>query len=84
MTCETHKLEDGFAIVCTRSRRRKPCSTGCGRTHTRLCDHPAGRGTCDAPLCESCAVSTGPDRDVCPAHARGQAIQGGLPGCSRA
>ena len=70
------KMPDGTpygGFVCTRNHRSKPCSV-CGRPMSRLCDYrlrgaKAGK-TCDRPLCERCAVRVGPDRDLCPAHAR--------------
>lgn len=51
----------------------KPCRT-CGFPSDRLCDYQL-RGrlagtTCNAPLCESCAVHVPPDHDLCPPHAR--------------
>jgi hypothetical protein len=57
-------------IACSRGPDRR-CK--CGRRMTRLCDFAlsgkkAGK-TCDAPLCDSCAVRVGPDRDLCGAHA---------------
>lgn len=67
MTCETVRIGDTVAIVCGRGFRRKRCA--CGRPATKLCDHPKPRrGTCDAPLCDRCAVNIGPDRDLCPTH----------------
>lgn len=78
MTCRPIELPGGITgWVCTRgqSSRPAPCSVPhCGRYHTRLCDFPlAGRKagkTCDAKLCDVHAVSVGPERDYCPAHAR--------------
>lgn len=68
-------LSDGTpfeAIVCTGGARRKRCK--CGRPSTKLCDFKLtgakASKTCDAPLCPRCATSIGPDRDLCPAHAR--------------
>lgn len=69
MTCETVKIGNAVAIVCSRGRRtRKRCA--CGMPATKLCDHkePGQRRTCDAPLCNGCATPAGPDRDLCPAH----------------
>jgi len=66
MPCRRIKLANGgTAIVCTRGPQRR-CA--CGLPATKLCDWPKGRSTCDAPLCERCAVSVGPDRDHCPGH----------------
>jgi len=72
MACERVSLPDGgHAIVCgTRSTRKDRCA--CGRVATRLCDWkvPERRsGTCDAPICASCATSPAPEKDICPAHA---------------
>ena len=76
MPCRTVSLpEGGYAIICGRGSRPKPCSI-CGRPHRKLCDFPLtgekdGK-TCDRPLCERCAVHPDPakDLDYCPAHAR--------------
>jgi hypothetical protein len=68
-------------IACGSRSRPKPCKQ-CGARSTRLCDYPlAGkkRGTtCDAPLCDRCAVKVGPDRDFCRPHANLRAKQVGL------
>jgi hypothetical protein len=63
------------AIVCTRGRRMPRCASCGGSGARRLCDYPVVRangkaGTCDRPLCGSCAVSVGPGRDYCPPHHR--------------
>lgn len=59
----------GTAIVCgIRTRRR--CA--CGRPAPLLCDWkvPAKKsGTCDRPICQRCATSPAPDKDLCPEHA---------------
>ena len=69
MVCETVKTGDGYAIVCSRGRR-KPPKCACGRPSTKLCDWPTANGkTCDKPLCAGCAVHVGRDRDHCPDHA---------------
>jgi hypothetical protein len=74
MPCNMIDFGDGTtAIVCTRGRRQKPCRW-CGRPHTKLCDFPlsgakAGK-TCDAPMCDRCATSVGPNLDYCPPHTR--------------
>ncbi len=61
------------AIICSHGRRAPKCRF-CDRTSAKLCDFlligsKAGK-TCDAPLCDRCATSVGPDRDLCPPHAR--------------
>ena len=75
MPCETLVLPDGTtAIVCTRGQRTPRCSVpGCRNPGAHLCDHPlagkkAGK-TCDRRICAVHATKTGPDRDLCPAHA---------------
>lgn len=76
MTCEfiEHTAPDGSpvcVIVCSRGRRRSPCSH-CGRhAADLLCDYPltgkkAGK-TCDRKLCRKCAVHLG-GLDFCPPH----------------
>lgn len=78
MGCNSHEIRDaagnivGVAHVCSRGRRGKPCKS-CGAPGTRQCDAPlfgakAGK-TCDAWMCERCATRTGPNTDLCPAHA---------------
>ena len=67
MPCVRVPLEGGgVAVVCTRGRRPRRCT--CGAPATLLCDAPRGRGTCSAPICESCATAIGPDRHLCPKH----------------
>lgn len=67
MTCERVPLPGGgAAIVCYSTKRCK-----CGRKATKACDWkvPTRKsGTCDKPLCRSCAKSPAPDKDLCPAH----------------
>ena len=79
MPCKVVKTgERTAAIVCTRggSKRCSSCKT---RAASKLCDFPVTRDgketTCDRPLCTRCAVTVGPDRDHCPAHARYEAKQ---------
>lgn len=71
MPCEKVSLEGGgFAIVCTREKRRR-CA--CGRPGSRLCDWKVkGKfsATCDEPLCDRCTHVPAPDKDLCPTHAR--------------
>lgn len=69
MTCEFVKLPGGgSAIICGRKSKTQKCA--CGKPATRLCDHPSIKrsGTCDRPLCDTCAVRIGPDTDYCPDH----------------
>ena len=74
MGCDFVKLPGGgAAIVCSKGGRgsRTPCKV-CGKGRASLlCDGPSskGRGTCDLPMCSSCAKHVGPDRDLCPKHA---------------
>lgn len=79
MPCTPINLGGGVTgIICTRGRRPGPCSVpGCGRPHEVLCDYqlvPLEFGkepkTCDAKLCRRCAKHVGPDRDLCPPHAK--------------
>ena len=82
MPCIPFRSADGTVsgFVCTRWRREPPCSV-CKMPSSILCDYEltgtkAGK-TCDRPLCKRCAVHVGPNRDLCPAHARAeQAAQG--------
>lgn len=71
MPCERVSLPGGgLAIVCGTRASRQRCA--CGKPATLLCDWkvPARRsGTCDAPICSSCATSPAPEKDICPAHA---------------
>lgn len=73
MPCNFVKLPNGgHAIVCPSRGKSKPCVT-CGKAHQVLCDYPVTRdgkpGTCDRPCCRQHAVSVGPNRDYCLAHA---------------
>jgi len=67
-TCEWTKLPDGTNVLVRRSRRVERCSTGCGNRSTRECDYPTPKGSCDAPLCASCARRVAPGVDHCPSH----------------
>lgn len=67
MTCHHVNLGGTIAIVCTPTRRCK-----CGRRATLECDWKVpGRksGTCDAPICSSCATSPAPGKHLCATHA---------------
>lgn len=71
MACERVPMPGGgYAIVCGTRSRRQRCA--CGKPATLLCDWkvPECRsGTCDAPICASCALSPAPEKDLCPTHA---------------
>lgn len=70
MTCERVNIGGVTAIVCGPRRRRPRC--GCGRPASLECDWkvPSRKsGTCDAPICERCAVSPAPEKDLCAVHA---------------
>lgn len=75
MSCKAINLGGGVAWVCGREVERLLCSVPlCGRGGAYLCDHPVTRkgtaGTCDKRLCETHRKTVGPDRDLCPAHAK--------------
>lgn len=86
MTCRRIGLGSGItAIACTRGERPQRCKE-CGARASRLCDYPltgrkAGK-TCDANLCDRCAVNVGADRDYCGVHGR-VSKQQKLPGGTR-
>lgn len=76
MACERVQLPGGgFAIVCgTRASRgqRAQDRCKCGQRATHLCDWKVPErksGTCDAPICDTCALSPAPEKDLCPTHA---------------
>ena len=68
MTCQHVSLPGGgAAIVCGPTTRCR-----CGRPAPLLCDWkvPArNSGTCDRPICATCATTAAPGKDICPAHA---------------
>lgn len=71
MACQRIQLPDGTSAIVCGTRRAARCA--CGRPGTLLCDWKVkGRrsGTCDAPICNRCATSPAPDKDLCPQHAR--------------
>jgi len=70
--CERVDFGDGgFAIVCGSRRGRRARCEFCKNPHAKLCDYEVASGkTCDAKICASCAKSIGPDRDLCPRHAK--------------
>ena len=71
MPCEVVTMPTGGrAIICSTGRRKR-CA--CGRPAPFLCDWkvPARRsGTCDAPLCATCATSPAEEKHLCLAHAQ--------------
>lgn len=69
MPCNRVNVGGVTAIVCT-SGRRKRCR--CGKPATLECDWKVPKrksGTCDKPICSSCAISPAPGKDICPDHA---------------
>lgn len=74
MTCESIHLGNGVSFIgCGPKKKPKPCET-CGEASSKLCDYKltgkrAGK-TCGAAICARCAVSIGPDEDLCPTHDR--------------
>lgn len=74
MTCHFVSLPGGLtAIVCTCRRASARCR--CGRKATLLCDWKVASrksGTCDAPLCPSCAAlpdpELWPEKHLCADH----------------
>ena len=69
MPCERIQLPGGgAAIVCGRGRKQR-CA--CGAPSTKLCDWKVKArksGTCDKPICDRCARSPAPGKDLCRAH----------------
>jgi hypothetical protein len=91
MPCVVFQTKDGLRGIAKVSHRpRRRCSNvdrsgPCTRWASLECDFPSTKkksGTCDKPLCTTCAVKMGDDLDYCPSHPRdvppGPA-QGGLP-----
>jgi len=70
--CEHLDLGGGNrAIIC--GTKAKVCRFCRKRFAKFLCDWkiPGGNGkTCDAPMCRSCAINVGPEKDLCPPHAK--------------
>ena len=53
-----------------RGRRCKVCDHLTAPAWLRECDFVLPNGkTCDLLMCSNCAEATGPDTDLCPAHA---------------
>jgi hypothetical protein len=73
MPCHWMTLADGTIVHLNMGRGRPALCQFCRkRPHTKLCDHSlGGSATCDAKICGTCAVHTGPDTDLCPDHAPG-------------
>lgn len=70
MRCERVRMPGGGAAIVCFSGRRQRCS--CGRLAALLCDWkvPERRsGTCDTPICRTCATSPAREKDLCPEHA---------------
>jgi len=83
MRCEHVKAGGHDAIICGGPKKRL-CEF-CKRQYaTKQCDFPIERlvkgrypdkmvrrkGTCDAWMCNACAVAQGPNVDYCPPHER--------------
>ena len=73
MTCTRVALPGGgHAIVCTSGKvKAKRCK--CGNPAPLLCDWKVPSrlsGTCDKPICATCATSPAPDKDLCQEHAK--------------
>jgi hypothetical protein len=78
MKCTTLKVEGATVIVCGSSRLKlQKCK--CGAPATKLCDWIVKRWprpgrkkvatlTCDAPVCDGCATSPEPGKDLCQHH----------------
>lgn len=63
------KTPNGPVHVRMSGRRRNLCS--CGRFATLQCDWPTenrSSGTCDKPVCTTCARHVGENKDYCPFH----------------
>ncbi|HZU33151.1 MAG TPA: hypothetical protein VFB79_18695 [Candidatus Angelobacter sp.] len=68
MHCDQINL-NGMAMIICRSGSRPKCKFCRTRPATKLCDAPVGRGrTCDAQMCEQCALTLNGDKDLCPDH----------------
>lgn len=75
MPCVPIKIGDSVGFACGPGlKRAKPCACGSRLPADLLCDWKVGDGTCDAPICRSCATHVGHDRDLCPDHARAWAV----------
>jgi hypothetical protein len=57
-------------MICGPGRKKPRCK--CGRVAKLECDWKAPHkksGTCDAPICATCAHHPAPEKDLCPKHA---------------
>lgn len=77
MKCTRTKIGDTPVIVCG-SRRYREQRCKCDQVATKLCDWIMTRAnretgakqtTCDEPLCDGCATTPAPDKDLCGKHA---------------
>ncbi len=76
MRCARIKLGNGATeIVCGHLpvKATALCASCRARPSTKFCDFPmrnaaSRRKPCDAPICDSCATSLGPNCDLCPEH----------------
>lgn len=75
--CKRVDLGDGTFALITVEVRMRTCK-GCGarmmEDRGNLCDWKVDgkkrSKTCDAFVCNGCARRVGPDKDLCPAHAK--------------
>lgn len=70
--CSYFKV-DGIPVIACGGTKIQAC-VKCGKIANLLCDWKMKPGTapeltCDAPICDSCGTSVGPDKDLCPSHA---------------
>ena len=73
MPCEVFTTKGGTVrgFICTRGPKKLHRCGVCGQPGDKLCDWPMPDGkTCDAQLCDKCAVQSGPNLDYCPHHKR--------------
>lgn len=82
MKCTPVSLPDGTRAILCGSRRYTVELCACGSPATKLCDwiiertlpslcgaiQPSTLTTCDAKLCDACATSPAPGKDLCPEH----------------
>ena len=71
MPCSWVKLPGGGVAIVKHAKPRAKKCRGCGAPAPLLCDWKIAPGkTCDAPVCEECALEVGPEKHLCPAHRR--------------